>query len=92
MKMWKESYNDTLCYILKCITFFSKSMAQGNNSLCKPDALLGPLNQGSLKLKALYLNQRPEGKVDEILHWLWEWERSASVTNPCFVKEKRKSL
>lgn len=61
MKMWKESYNDSLFYILKCVTFFS-SVAQGNNSLSKPDALLGPLNQGSLKLKALYSDKDQKEK------------------------------
>lgn len=62
MKMWKESYNDTLFYILKCIIFFSKSMAQGNNSLGKPDALLGPLNQGYLKIKAFIFEPKTRRK------------------------------
>lgn len=79
-------------FIFLNVTFFSKSVAQGNNSLGKPDVLLGPLNHGSLKLKALYSNQRPEGKVDEILPLALGMGKEYWNTNPCFVKEKRKSL
>ena len=62
MKMWKESYNDTLFYILKCIIIFSKSMAQGNTLLGKPDALLGPLNQGYLKAFIFELKTRKKSR------------------------------
>lgn len=42
--------------------FFKKSMAQGNNSLGKPDALLGPLNQGYLKIKAFIFEPKTRRK------------------------------
>lgn len=48
---------------------------------------------GTLKNKDFYfLNQRPEGKLNEFLHMPWVWESNSSVTNLCFCKKKKKNL